>query len=309
MFSAIAPSMGLLGVVVEMEIQCVPLETLEARMDTIEFDQLIEVFESVVKTNKYARIVVYPNINKATIWGANPVSSRREAIDRGAVNSPNYTNFRNDEEKELLEKYLLYCERGLYKKADILLEEVLSSQVKRLQHYVGQYHHVLCKERNNGIPHADIEFNFDLKKYKQVLTTVKKFCDDERVPYYNFEIRTTKQDDAMLSCCKGRDSMWIDFQAKADVSKDFFDKVESLLQPIGFRKHWAKGLDQSNPESIMNQFNDMKKFLLIMKELDPDGKFRNIASENWFRIMNAAAEEDSFVDRSEKKQNATICKS
>lgn len=255
-------------------------------MEVIGFDELFESFETVMKSNKYARVVVYPSINKATIWVANPVSSRKEAMERGAVNSNSYTNFRDADEKKKLEMYLMHCNEGKYKEADLLLEEILNSQIKRLTHYVGQYNHILCKERSNGIPHADIEFNFDFNKNKDVLRSVKRYCDHNRVPYYNFEIRTTKQDDAMLSCCQGRDAMWIDFQAKADVSKEFFDEMESLLKPIGFRKHWAKGMANTNPEYVATQFPDLRKFLTLMKEIDAHGKFRNTQSEGWFQMMD-----------------------
>jgi len=302
LFSAMAPSMGVFGAVVEMEIQCVPLQILEARMEVIQFEDLTEVFETIMQSNKYARVVVYPSINKATIWTANPVLSRKDAIERGAVNSPGYTNFRDENEMEMLKKYLLHCEKNEYDKADNLLHHVLKSQMKRLNHYVGQYNHVLCKERSNGIPHADIEFNFDFRKNKEVIKKVKSYCDKNRVPYYNFELRTTKQDNAMLSCCQGRDAMWIDFQAKANVSREFFGAVETLLKPIGFRKHWAKGMDNTNPEYVLSQFPDVKKFLSLMKEVDPGGKFRNTQSEGWFRMMDAEVAKNTIEgDKSQRK--------
>ena len=278
--------MGVFGAVVEMEIQCVPLQILEARLEVIGFDELIDSFETTMQSNKYARVVVYPSINKATVWTANPVISREDAMTRGAINSPGYTNFRDKKEKGLLEKYLLHCDKDEFDKADKLLNDVLESQIKRLRHYVGQYNHVLCKERNNGIPHADIEFNFDFKKNKEVLRIVKKYCDNTRIPYYNFEIRTTKQDDAILSCCQGRDAMWIDFQAKADVSREFFGEVENLLKPIGFRKHWAKGMDYTDPEYVAKQFPRVREFLSLMNEFDPSGKFRNSQCDAWFRMMD-----------------------
>lgn len=308
LFSAMAPSMGVFGAVVEMEIQCVPLQILEARMEVIEFEDLIETFESIMQSNKYARVVVYPSTNKATIWSANPVSSRESAMERGAVNSPGYTNFRDENEKEMLEKYLLHCKAEEYDEADLLLHDVVNSQLKRLHHYVGQYNHILCKERNNGIPHADIEFNFDFKKNKDVIRTVKNYCDQNRVPYYNFEMRTTKQDNAMLSCCQGRDAMWIDFQAKADVSREFFGEVEALLKPIGFRKHWAKGMDNTSPEYVATQFPELRKFLSLMKEFDPNGKFRNTQSEGWFQIMDAVVAENSEIlkDEDQNEHNPLI---
>lgn len=287
LFSAMAPSLGVFGVVVEMEMKVVPLCILEAKMEVIPFSDLEVVFEGVMQKNKYARVVVYPSIDKATIWTANPVNTRDEAVKRGAVNFPGYANFRNNDEKASLEEYLHFCEKGKYEAADEILHGVLHSQIKRLRHYVGQYNHVLCKERCNGIPHADIEFNFDFQKNREVLRKVRAYCDSNRVPYYNFEMRTTKEDDAMLSCCHGRDAMWIDFQAKARVSRDFFDEMEQLLKPIGFRKHWAKGMDNSDPEYVSQQFPQIKKFLNLMKDFDPKGKFRNTQGMSWYEMLES----------------------
>lgn len=302
LFSAMAPSMGVFGAVVEMEFKAVHLQILEARMEVINFIDLVDAFEPAMKSNKYARVVVYPSIGKATIWSANPVSSREKAISNGATNSPGYMNFRDDNEKHLLEQYLVHCNEDDVEKADTLLHQVLNSQINRLQHYVGQYNHILCKERNNGIPHADIEFNFDFKKNKEVLRTVEKYCNRKRIPYYNFEIRTTKQDDAMLSCCQGRDAMWIDFQAKADVSRKFFTDIESVLKPIGFRKHWAKGLDNTDPQYVLKQFPRISDFLSLMKWFDPSGKFRNTQGESWFKTMDdlVTTDAESLTKKEEK---------
>jgi len=154
LFRAMAPSMGLFGAVVEMEMAVVPLEILEAQMISIPVDDVIQCFDSLMKTNKYARVVVYPTIKKATIWTANPVASREAAVANGASNNSGYTNFRNDEEKAMLESFLDLCNGNEFEEADRVLERVLESQIQRLKHYVGQYNHVLCLERNNGIPHA-----------------------------------------------------------------------------------------------------------------------------------------------------------
>jgi hypothetical protein len=297
LFSAMAPSMGVFGAVVEMEIEAVPLQILEARMTVVPFEEVIDCFEDVMRANKYARVVVYPSIGKATLWTANPVDSREAAVAEGAADRYGYTNFRNGAEKEMLEDYLELCGKGDYDKADQMLERVLESQLSRLSHYCGQYNHVLCKERNNGIPHADIEFNFDFKKNKEVLRTVAKYCEGNRIPYYNYEIRTTKQDDAMLSCCQGRDAMWIDFQAKADVSRAFFDDIESVLKPIGFRKHWAKGMDNTDPGYVIEQFPRVREFVDLMKSFDPAGKFRNTQGESWFEMMDGIVAKKSAMKK------------
>ena len=42
LFSAMAPSLGLFGAVVEMEMKVVPLQILEARMKVLSFDELVD---------------------------------------------------------------------------------------------------------------------------------------------------------------------------------------------------------------------------------------------------------------------------
>ena len=80
--------------------------------------------------------------------------------------------------------------------------------------------------------------------------------------------------------------MWIDFQAKANVSHSFFDDIEEVLRPIGFRKHWAKGLDNTSPEYAVKQFPMIRNFLSLVKKIDPNGKFRNTQGESWFEVMD-----------------------
>ena len=128
LFSAMAPNMGVFGDVVKMEVKCVPLEILEARLEGITFDELIDSFERFMMSNKYNRVVVYPSIGKATIWMANPVSSRSEAMDKGAINSPGYMTFRDEQENTLLEEYLVCCQEEMYRAADNILHRVLKSQ-------------------------------------------------------------------------------------------------------------------------------------------------------------------------------------
>ena len=288
LFSAMAPSMGVFGVVVEAEVRCVPLVYLEASMIAMPFEELIPKFKDIMRSNKYARVVVYPSIGQATVWTAKPVA-RGEAVARGATKADEYVNFRNEEEKAWLEEFLKLSQEGLYKEADETLDKVRKSQLVRLKHYEGQYNHVLCKERNNGIPHADCEFAFDFEKAEEILTLVKKHQESNRIPYYNYEIRTTRADDAMISCCYQRDTMYIDFQAKASVSKKFFNTLSDLFAPFDYRKHWAKGLNHTHPDYLVEQLPMLGEFIDLMEKLDPEGKFRNSHAQSWFTRTREAS--------------------
>jgi L-gulonolactone oxidase len=297
LFSAMAPSMGVFGVVIEMEMRLVPLQRLAAQMISMSFDDLIPQFQDIMCSNKYARVVVYPSINKATVWTAEIVSSDSAKVD-GSNKVESYINFRDENEKAMLQQFLYDTKHGRYGKADDNLKKVLKSQLKRLSYYEGQYNHILCKERNHGIPHADMEFGFDFNKAHEVLKAVKGYCDNYRIPYYNFEVRTTMKDDAILSCCYERDTMWIDFQAKANESGEYFGAMEDLLEPIGYRKHWAKGMDHTNPDYIVRQYPRLEDFIKLMSKLDPHGKFRNKHTNLWFDQMKDSLHKNTFLQGS-----------
>lgn len=291
LFSAIAPSMGVFGVVVEAEMHCVELQHLEASFTSIPFKDIITQFEQIVHSNKYSRVVVYPSLNVATVWTANPIKEG-EAAARGAIKTDGYMNFRNPVEKAMLQEWLRLTKKGALEEAKTVLRHVLDSQKRRLTHYEGQYNHVLCKERNHGIPHADMELAFDLGQAEQVLSTAYDHAQVNNLPYYNFEVRCTKSDDAMLSACNGRDTMWIDFQACAgNVQQNYFGEMEDLYAHLGYRKHWAKGMDHMDPNKIMAQYPQLPIFMQLMWELDPERKFSNAHVDLFFASITAASSE------------------
>jgi L-gulonolactone oxidase len=325
LFKMMAPSLGVHGVVVEAEMRCVPLQHLEARFETVSMEEMClrpGKFLEVMHQNKYARVVIYPSIGKATIWTANPLDREGEAAARGAIKTEGYMNFRSAVEKAWLQEWLRLWEQAddierlaqeevddgavggvpmnpnaggvqrkqklalknprekvkqLRKRAGEVLETVLKSQEKRLAHYEGQYNHVLCKERNHGIPHADMELSFDIAQADDVLKTFYDYQHKgNTLPYYNIEVRSTQQDDATLSAARGRDTMWIDFQACASArQQQFFGVMEDLFEHLDFRKHWAKGMDHMNPQRIMRQYPGLHDFMRTRKEFDPEGKFSN----------------------------------
>lgn len=74
--------------------------------------------------------------------------------------------------------------------------------------------------------------------------------------------------------------------------------MEFILKPCGFRKHWAKGIGNTYPIYLVQQFLRFTEFIKMMKSFDPRGNFRNSQLEAWFEVMDglvikAEEEEDS----------------
>ena len=90
------------------------------------------------------------------------------------------------------------------------------------------------------------------------------------------EIRTIAADDLWMSPCYKQDSVSIHFTLKPDWPsvKKLLPMIEEKLKPFHARPHWAK-LFTMSPSHLKSLYEKLPDFLNLLKEFDPDGKFRN----------------------------------
>jgi hypothetical protein len=62
------------------------------------------------------------------------------------------------------------------------------------------------------------------------------------------------------------------------------------MAPIGYRKHWAKGMCHSKPDYIISPFPQVDQFIKLMAELDPNGKFCNEHITLWLENIKVSLE-------------------
>jgi xylitol oxidase len=90
------------------------------------------------------------------------------------------------------------------------------------------------------------------------------------------ELRTIAADDLWLSMAHGRDSMAIHFTWKpeAEAVNAVLPMIEAKLTPFHPRPHWAKVFAMA-PATLDAEYQKLRDFKAMMKEYDPQGKFRN----------------------------------
>jgi xylitol oxidase len=90
------------------------------------------------------------------------------------------------------------------------------------------------------------------------------------------EIRTIAADRLWMSPCYQQDSVAIHFTWKQnwpEVSK-LLPMIEAELAPYEVRPHWGK-LFTIAPDVLHSRYERLPDFLRLIKEYDPQGKFRN----------------------------------
>jgi len=90
------------------------------------------------------------------------------------------------------------------------------------------------------------------------------------------EIRSIAADDLWLSPCYKQSSVTIHFTLKQETKEvmDLLPLIEKTLEPFHAKPHWGKlfTMTAAKLNSLHPRINDFKK---IVKEYDPQGKFRN----------------------------------
>lgn len=89
------------------------------------------------------------------------------------------------------------------------------------------------------------------------------------------ELRFTAADDAFLSQNYGRDSVVLSVTTEPEKPlRDFFDRCHALFTEYDGRPHWGK-LHQTSAEHLRAQFPKYDRFREIRQQFDPDGIFLN----------------------------------
>lgn len=90
------------------------------------------------------------------------------------------------------------------------------------------------------------------------------------------EIRSIRKDSLWLSPAYLRDSIAIHFTWKQDWEnvQKLLPVIENKLRPFGVRPHWGK-LFTLEPAHLQEQYERMEDFSVLMKKMDPQGKFVN----------------------------------
>ena len=90
------------------------------------------------------------------------------------------------------------------------------------------------------------------------------------------EIRTIAADDFWMSPCYRQDCVAIHFTWKQHTSEvmKLLPMIEAELAPFKYRPHWGK-LFTMAPSVLQERYEKLPAFLALVKEHDPQGKFRN----------------------------------
>jgi L-gulono-1,4-lactone dehydrogenase len=269
-------SLGALGVITQVMIQCVSYYNLERIAQPFPFDETLDRIDALVNDNDRVRLYWLPYTDVIQVATMN-------STERSPTPRLRFREWFKDVviKRELMELLLetgndLYQLPGLHARIDVVddINRFMARVGWVREELVAPYNYVL----NIPMPpeHQECEYAVPVERAAEALRLMRRIIEEHGY-HVNFpvEVRFVAADEAMLSPAYGRDTCYIGaYTFGEDFARPFFDEFEREMKRIGGRPHWGKYFTLSSEEAqvlypMYDHFNE------IRQELGPTGTLAN----------------------------------
>lgn len=270
-FNAAAVSLGCLGIITEVTLQCMDLYHVEEVAEPVPFDFMVTNLLSWAKATQHPKVWWFPHTSHAMLYSYTKVSDDirdtfvKQYIDDGVVSKILFRGF-------LSMGHISHNFRPLVNR---FIGKIFLKKINR----VNLNHKVL----NVPMPprHREAEYAFPLDKAPEALQKLHTLINQQNLKMnFVLEVRFTKADDFLLSACNGQDSCYIGFYYAGTKNWEAYLRLfEEIAMEYGARPHLGKEflVDNTYLHSVMS---GIKQFNQIRHHYDPQGIFENTFTKN-----------------------------
>ncbi|MEV7398614.1 D-arabinono-1,4-lactone oxidase [Aeromicrobium sp. NPDC092404] len=267
-FGAARVTLGALGIVTEVTLQCVPAFLLHAREEPMPLADVLGRVDELVDDNDHFEFYWFPHTDKA-------LTKRNNRVADGTERRP-VSRFRHWLDDELLSNTVF---EGLNrvvarKRSWIPRTNAFAASVLSAREYVDDSFNVFVSSRT--VRFRESEFAMPRAALPSVLAELEAwFAAGHENISFPIEVRFTAADDVWLSTGHERDNCYVavhqywrsDHEAYFAAARDIFTAHEG-------RPHWGKlhTLDASYFATAYDRFDD---FVAVRDDLDPKRTFGN----------------------------------
>lgn len=258
-FRAARVSVGALGVITQVTVQCVADYDVELQAFKKRFTDIAnqDVIDELNASNQRVRI-----------WWFNPPLAGAEVLVTTMRNIPNGPN------TPFPDKLLAFLE--------FLAEGTQKHPLTLRGHYSD-----LLTIPFLEVKHRECEYAIPVNRTAEALNALKEIIDEgDFKTDLPVEVRFVQADDTLLSPSNGRDVCYIGVNTKArnedPSANELFARFEPLMKQLDGRPHWGKHFTLSPDELTRMYGADYEMFKRIREELDPNGVFENTLIRNLF---------------------------
>ncbi|PSR11599.1 MAG: FAD-binding oxidoreductase [Bacteroidetes bacterium] len=263
LFRAAQVSIGALGIITELTLQCVPAYRLELVIDKA---SLAEVLATLAERNANHR-------NFEFYWFPNTPHVMTKTVNTTAA-PPDPHSWRDYLQDIVLENYGFHLACEIAHRFPALTHAVARFAASTTSHHrkVNHSHRVFTTPRL--VKFNEMEYNVPLAAYPEVQKEVVSWVNKNNTTVmFPLENRFVQGDDIFLSPAYQRDSAYVAAHVyhKADF-KAYFGALEAIFLAHGGRPHWGKIHTLTQPQ-LRDCYPEFGTFTRLRAEQDPDGVF------------------------------------
>lgn len=260
-------SLGCLGVITQVTIQCEPRFLLEENSGPMPFEEALEKLPDVVAGNEHAKLWWIPHTDLAQIYRYNrtdrPPTGRTPALwwDQS--------------------KFSLWTYNGLLRAGRIApamiptINRLVASNIGRVRRRVDRSDRIFNVP--SAVPrHREMEYAIPVERAVTAIRGTRERIERSGVRV-NFlvEARFVAGDDSYLSPTQGRPVCQLGaYMAETADLSAYYDLFETWMLEMGGRPHWGKEFFLRHHE-LAELYPEMPRFKAIREELDPHQAFVN----------------------------------
>lgn len=241
-------SLGMLGIIVELELEVVDSYYLEEEVTYPTWDELLAGWDSDVADNRHSSWFWFPDDDSPPLYQL-PVPEGESVVDRAHLRRINVADGparQIDSERRVDRNYLIYH---------------------------GEF---------TG-PYYEFEIFVPAEHAREAVTRIRHIVQTAR-PDEKFPVqpRWVQADDAYLSPAYKADSVGISVSGNASTDyNDYFREVYAALKEFGPRMHWGK-IHFLVREDLESMYPEFDKFQVVRRAFDPEGIFLNSYTRTLF---------------------------
>ncbi len=259
-------SLGALGIVSQVTLECVPLYTLMRHDRPLPLAEALDRLDEQADGHDHFEFFVWPYTRTALC-----------RFSRRTDDAPRPTpRWRRELQERLVENHALslICRSG----------RRFPSQVPRLNRVIAgamseshvQDHAYRVYATRRDVRFTETEYAIPREHARAALERSMDLVEQSRLPIlFPFEVRFARSDDAFLSTAYETDTCYIAAHQYAGMDhQPFFRRFEEIMDSYGGRPHWGKRHSQT-AATLRERYPQWDRFQAVRARLDPDAAFAN----------------------------------
>jgi FAD-linked oxidoreductase len=268
LFGAARVSLGALGVLSTVTLQCVPAFALAADERPMPLEEVLAGFGEFAADNDHFEFYWFP-------YGKNALVKRNNRVAAG--NAPGaMPDWRRFLEYEVMENaaFGALCRTGRAVPATIKSLNRLAAATLSKRSYSAPSHQVFVTPRR--VRFVESEYAVPRESLLDVLAQLRAGVPRLAHPVmFPVEVRVAAADDVWLSTAYDRDSAYVAIHQYVGLPyEDYFQLFESIATAVGGRPHWGK-MHTRDDAYLSGAYPRFADFLRVRDETDPARLFAN----------------------------------